>query len=238
MSMLSRAAQLQTSVEELGVLQGLRDQAQALRSRANQFAETHSRIQAAIGYCRILEDNGIAKTFNAGTANALAAYALDLKTRVESDPAVILSPDLDIGPKFIQPLKLLTDRLLKDAENQWSEWLEAQMPQIGSALLEILGRISDFKNAIAVVRAKQQQLGTIARTLPANPQDIATARAHAEELTVAWRELNAENLPQEILEFLRDAGTHQGASLSKLTPAVRAYLEQHQLENSFTVRTR
>lgn len=238
MSMLSRAAQLGTSVQELGVRQGLRNQAQALRSRANQFAEAHDRVQAVIKHCRILTDNGIAKTFNASAGNALAAYALDLKTRVESDPAVILSPDLDIGPKFLAPLKLLTDRLRKEAEDQWSEWLDAQTPQIGSPLLEILGRIPNFKNPIAAVRTKRQQLTTIAETLPVDQQHIAAARALAQELTVAWRELNAENLPQEILEFLRDAGTHQGASLSKLTPAVLAYLAQYRLENSFTVRTR
>ena len=238
MSMLSRAAKLETSVQELGVLRGLRDQAQALRTRANQFADAHARTQAVIGHCRILVDSRIMKTFSAGSGNALAAYALELKTRVESDPAVILSPDLDIGPRFIQPLKLLMDRLQKDAENQWSEWLEGQIPQIGSALLEILGRISDFRTPIAEVRTKQQHLGSIAKTLPSDQQDIATARTLAEEFTIAWRELNAENLPQEILEFLRDAGTHQGASLSKLTPAVLAYLVEHRLQNSFTVRTR
>lgn len=166
MSLLKRASKLQESVRDLDALRGIKHRAQALQSRADQMVSGHSRMRTAIDHYLILAKCGIRIPANTGSARGLALFARELRMKVEADPAVVLSPDLDIGPKFINPLKLLSESLERETVNSWSHWVGTLTPKIGSGLLEILGQIRGLKGQVDRVRGKLQLLRQYAEFAP------------------------------------------------------------------------
>jgi hypothetical protein len=237
-ALLKRASKLQESVRELDALRGMSHRAQALQSRADQMTGGHSRVRTAIDRYLTLSKWGVRIPANTGSARGLALFARELRMKVEADPSVVLSPDLEIGPKFINPLKLLSESLERETVNSWSHWIESLTPKIGSGLLEILGRIRGLRSQVDIVRSKLQVLRGYADSLPSDENDIIEVRGLAKEVEEAWKGLKADSLPSEVVEFLRDAGSNQGAALDKLSPIVRDWLERHALQTSFAIRTR
>ncbi|MGK7944994.1 MAG: hypothetical protein AB4058_11050 [Microcystaceae cyanobacterium] len=48
--------------------------------------------------------------------------------------------------------------------------------------------------------------------------------------------MNAENFPEDVLKFLKAAGSNTGASFDLLTPSVETWIKERNLSNTLRIR--
>jgi len=238
MSLLDRAETLHRGVDELKKWQRVKDQTDALLARAHLFAQEYSRLHRTQKQFSLLLRHGIAVKTSRESVPGLESFARDLNTKIGQDPALVLSPDLDIGPRFITPLKLLNQKLAADILRDWKSWVETKTPNIASDVLAILKQIRSMRKQVETVSNKLQALRLLSERPPSNEGEIEQVDIAAGELLIAWNGLNAGGIPKTVLNFLHSAGTLEGAKLDDLGSDVRSWLEERELLNSFTIRAR
>lgn len=57
-----------------------------------------------------------------------------------------------------------------------------------------------------------------------------------ERLTTAWNSLNSTEVPEEVLDFLKQVVTSNGAPMNLLTPTVQQWLDARGIDSSFRIR--
>jgi hypothetical protein len=56
------------------------------------------------------------------------------------------------------------------------------------------------------------------------------------DLRQAWDALAGGEIPKEVINFLRIAGSSQGADFDQLTPNVQKWFREHELEKTLRIR--
>lgn len=135
------------------------------------------------------------------------------------------------------------DALVEDRNSKttadWHAYVLDLIPSIREDVLDVLGRVVDFRNTVTIIRNELRALKASAEQLPSSEDAIKAVRQGAERMSSAWTTLGGEGLPEEVLTFLREAGDKaQGAPLQRLTSTVREWLSRHNLEDGFVIRMR
>src|SRR5260221_364228 len=112
---------------------------------------------------------------------------------------------------------------------------------------KVLVRRTDEYRTKRALANDAERFATRAKQLGAPTAKLATLRALVREFLVAgvaaavakddaWRHLSGSGIPDEVIDFLRQAGT-SGFSLAKLTPAIQAWLGERDLLGTFRIRS-
>jgi hypothetical protein len=237
-SLLERSSKLAASASELERLREVSQQAKALQSRADSFDADLTRTRLAVDSYRRLAGRGLAIAASTQSAAGIGHFARDLRAKVEADPSVILSPDLNVAPQLRNPLKTLLDDLERATKEAWGSHVENAMPPIKSDLLDVLSRIPGLKSDVDSVRSLWNRLIGLAEKVPSTDEAITFVDTLVGEINKSWQNLDAASLPAEVVTFLRAAIAPTGAALGLLTPTVLNWLQQHQLQGSFAIKTR
>jgi hypothetical protein len=94
--------------------------------------------------------------------------------------------------------------------------------------LDVLRGLQGFETDVRTIESCLTAIDAALTTLPRSTQDIAALEKKIAEIDRTWRNLEGDNVPVDVLAFLRDAGT-RGAMIDQLTENVREWLRAHQL---------
>ena len=98
----------------------------------------------------------------------------------------------------------------------------------------MLERVSAFKPTVQRIRNLDVQIRE-SNSIPQSSEDFDKVDWLIEELKQCWDGLNADEVPEAVLRFLRVAA-NEGASLGLLTPEVKDWLAKHGLIDSLRIR--
>lgn len=236
--LIERAKELNSQIEQyLKVTKAARD-AMPFDTRARQFSEAATRIRGLRTALTALNDIGIATTFSPSNGTALAERASKLRTLLEEDPTAIHDPPFDLKHEFVDRLNAIASSGRKSATEAWGDYIRERANLESEETLKVLAALPQLKAGVNRIRRNRDELIRLSETLP---DDAKTAldrvNVLVEELQSAWSTLDASDIPQDVIAFIRLSAA-QGAPLSTLKPSVIAWLTERGLMDSFRVRLR
>ena len=235
--MLERSEQLAAEVVEINALGAIAHQAEAIRSRATQFEEALAELRLRAGSARQLRDRGMGVEAEVQAAVGVRHSLSQLLDAVTADPAVILGAK-DIQPKMLAPLGRIAASLQEAANQAWGRYVRQRLPAVSGDLLDALSRVPALRPKVEDFRGLRDRALTSAARAPSKAAEFDVMEVLIAQCNEAWRDLDARDIPQDVLVFFREVTAPRGASLLRLTPTVLAWLEEHGLVEAFGIRIR
>ena len=237
MTLLERSEQLSAEVVEINALAAIAHQAEAVRSRAMQFESALAELRLSAGSVQQLRDRRIGVEAEVQAAAGVRHFLSQLLDAVNADPAAIVGVK-DVQPRMLGPLGKIASSLQEAANQAWGRYVRQQLPAVSGDLLDALSRVPALRPKAEHFRGLRDRALASAARAPSKAAEFDVIEVLIAQCNEAWRDLDARDIPQDVLVLFREAATPRGASLSRLTPSVLAWLEEHQLAEAFGIRIR
>jgi hypothetical protein len=118
----------------------------------------------------------------------------------------------------------------------WNNYVQQVAPAINRDVLGVLKKIVAFGPQIRIVEERLAAFERQAEALPRTGADITTLTDSATRTLDAFQQLHTNEIPPEVLQFLRDATSYSGAPLASQTSTVSDWLKAQNLESAFSIR--
>jgi hypothetical protein len=186
-----------------------------------------------------LDQAGVSVDFAPSEGAALAERAETLRVAIRQNPAVINDPPFDLKYDFTDRLRGIAGAAEEATTSAWKAYVARRADFGAEDVLGALGKVSQFASSVAKIRARRAEIGSLGEALPANPAaTVGRIDALLGEHDAAWSELSADDIPPDVIGFIRAAAANEGAALGALTPEVQAWLVRRDLLNAFRIRLR
>jgi hypothetical protein len=239
MSLIERARCLSLELREIGGLKKRAEQADLFEKRAKDLktpAEQLGELEGAvkvIAYLRIptpLLDRSLVKN--------LRDRIIDLKTRYDSDKSVVLDPFPGEEVRWVltTPLSQLPKKVNDALLSAWEKWSSEEVPEVNKDVLDILFSVVSLRNSVVSLRSLKSKAVTACAGLPDGLDDVEHLQRLCGEISFMWQNLAGEGIPEDVLNFLRSAGTQDGANFSLLNETVLDWIDAHGLRGSLRIR--
>ena len=129
----------------------------------------------------------------------------------------------------VSTLKSELEGYLKQA---WADYKRQRIPNTNDELLGLLARIETFKPTVQTIQRLLNQLKVV--DFPKDVQQFEQIDQAIDDLSTAWSSLKSSEVPEAVLNFLRAAAMH-GASIDRLTPEVKDWLDEQGIARFFYV---
>lgn len=236
MSLIERAERLSADIDEIRTLNAIAHQAEAIFSRASQFEDVLKKIRLYAGSACLLQDRGINVVFVIQTQGILH-FLRELQEKIADDPSAVLK-ETGIQQKMLIPIEKAASAIREAADIAWSEYVKQQLPIVGNELVGALSRIPGLRSKVGNFQHLRDQTLDGSSRAPSNDEVFNRTLKLVQQCQQAWKELDAEDIPQEVLVLFREAASSQGADLSSLTPVVLDWLTAHGLVDTLGIRIR
>ncbi len=117
----------------------------------------------------------------------------------------------------------------------WQDHVDERTGKHDIAVLADWEHVPDFRSVARSIRVTETKLLELRSSLPSHEDTFSRLQQLGEELKEAWKKL--ENVPANIMKFLRQASGAEGAPLALLDDEVLEWIRERKLESSFKVRT-
>jgi hypothetical protein len=232
--LIDQSAQLASKIRQLEALRRNTSHAQGFRTRAGQLSGPADALLVLVRVLEVFRQKGIAVDLPVEKAARLLTHVRTLSRQYEEDPASIMQTDEHLRFTFWNPLRDFPKEVDSALRTAWAGFVTDRLPTGRDDLLTVLARIPSFAQQIAVIRQGKLEATRLQQALPQSEEVFAELEALATRLRQAWAQLQAQELPESVLTFLRAAlvGT---ATLQLVTPEVRTWLERQGLLHAFKV---
>lgn len=237
--LLERATALAAKLRDYEKLKGSADEAAQFNTRATQFAAVADSVARVNDGLAGLGSAGVPVAFAPREAAALAQKAQTLRAAIQQSPTAINDPPFDLKYEFTDRLRAVAGAAEQATTLAWKDYVAKRADFGAEDVLSALGKVSQFASSVAKIRARRTEIGSLGEALPANPA-VAVGRIDAllAEHDVAWSELSADDIPRDVIGFIRAAAANEGAALGALTAEVQAWLVRRELLGAFRIRLR
>jgi uncharacterized damage-inducible protein DinB len=227
-----RIRQLPRLIETRSQLKQQSDQLGVFTSRRKQLEELRVRLQLLTATAALLHREGIG-TSRAGMAESIGLLVAEFRSAYAAAPDTALSkPFTQMQEKLVRILEPLE----KSQAEAWAAYATEKLRTLPEELLSILQKIPAFAPTVNEVRTRATALAQKSKTPPRSAEEFEAFQRALEDIDAAWRKLGSDNVPTEVVTFLREAVSQRGAPLDLLTDSVRAWLVSHKVNPSFRIR--
>lgn len=239
MSLFERAQNLSLEIQEIDALKKRADQAELFEKRATALsvpADEMKKLETAITIIASLDIPVLSLDHN--LIGNLNRRIVDLRDRYTFDKNVMLDPfpEEDVRWVFNQPLTQLPQKVKTALLEAWENWAKKNIPEIDGDVLDILGGIVALRESVNTVRFLKVSAETICTSLPNENDDVDQLKQLCKKIADAWHNLAGEGIPNDVLVFLRVAGSRDGARFDLLTTEVLDWLTIHGLRDSLRIK--
>lgn len=207
---------------------------QGFKTRQEQITEYCNQVLEVVEPLRLFRSKGlISGDFAPVVENLLELVQSTLK-EYQQNPECIIDSQNFSRAKFQSSINKLTSTLKQQLLQAWQSYLTRNLPSLNSDLLNVLWKVDAFQPTIHKIRQLNIQINR--DVIPKYQEQFDHAERLIQQLNDTWNTLNAENFPEDVLKFLRAAGSNTGASLDLLTPTVETWIKEHHLSNTLRIR--
>lgn len=230
---LEKAQQLSDLLEHKKNLRKSVDQLKGFKSRKLQLEGFINKLQPLIDTCQVLQNNGVGNAGFGNKAQQLVQIIEDIRLKYQANPNFIYEA------KSLEKLKVSIDcfyiQLNGQTQEIWLMYTVKVIPPTNNELLDVLKRIPAFQHAVRNVRELAQEIEKYKTSPPKTQKQFDDFIIKVEELRHTWGQLGSEDIPEEVLTFLRSAVLN-GASLELLTDRVKDWLNKNGIVSSFRIK--
>jgi hypothetical protein len=228
------AVELVSRIEQKKTMLLQRKNIQAFNSRKNQLIGLSTKLAKVFQTYKVLKEKGIQTEDFKGQLADVMRKLQEVNQKYIDDPSWI--KDQNSLDQLSRKIDKLTIDMTGNFLDVWKEYINQQVPALNTEILSILGKISSFSVTTNEINRIYQNIQTQIRVLPTSTRDVVNMETKCKTLVAKWNQLGADDVPQEVLTFLRGTGTLRGATLSMLTVEVIAWLKQHRLDPYISIK--
>ena len=207
---------------------------QGFQSRQQQIQQAVAGTIPLVQSLRAFHQRGLANFALAQKADTLLIFIANVETKFQQDPEWIIDNENFNEKNFISRIKQLQKALEEQLSEAWRRYRSQKMPSTNNEILNLLDKVSAFKPTVQRIRSLDLQIRE-SNSIPQDSEDFEKVDRLIEQLKQCWDGLNADEVPEAVLRFLRVAA-NEGATLSLLTPEVKDGLAKHNLIDCFRIR--
>lgn len=232
---------LRSRIDELRrVLEGHQEQEQEqvalgrIRKRAEELSEAAIVLSEALQNARTLRAEGVDVPLDAPSGGLIAA--LDATRHTTSEALLDLGGDS--RPIFLKAMADYTDKAGQQVDQAWAMHKRRRpAPDIDDELFELAtGKDSELRTTRERLEG---DLFVLDQRVRPGPGDVEKRRRVIDELNEIAQSVAEQAPAQAVVDFVRAAGSSQGAPLSALDdPDVRAWLDEEGRSSRFRIRPR
>lgn len=211
-------------------------QREGFETRRNELKDMMNQIIPLINLFKLFQSRQlIDRTLVYEVRNQVDQLLSDInlvKDNFNQDSQWILDNQKFKAKDLKRKLNSLINKINQILQILWENYKVNKLPSTNEEILRLLGGINAFKSTVERVNYLRRQ---IPEKLPTNEAEFQQIEETINNLKQTWESLSSENVPENVIYFLRAAGS-QGASLQLLTPDVQNWLDKHQITNSLRIR--
>ncbi|MCW3795384.1 hypothetical protein OM416_27635 [Paenibacillus sp. LS1] len=137
---------------------------------------------------------------------------------------------------YQKTLKNSVEFLEKKLLEYWNKYIQESCPRIQQETLNIFEKISSFQRDIATMKSHLLDIVSLSKQLPLKVSVTDQLKNKINELHFLWEKFGQGNVSEDILIFLKQAGSSNGAPINLYTPSVIRWLEQNGILKHCTIR--
>ncbi len=237
--LLDRAIKLTIRAQEYELANELAMGAMAFSTRANQLEMPVSDLVQLRQLAAEFVDNGIGISFDNSIAQGVAKRAKELLDTFTADPKSLTEGDESFRLQFLPSIRSVSQQLKAALETGWQQRVDMELEALPQDVLAALETVSSYRANILTIRRCDEEAKRLRSTLPeigAVASCLAVLAQTIKTKEQAWQALKGSELPDEVIDFLKLAGTH-GFSLANLTFPITQWLSERGLLGSFRIRS-
>ncbi len=207
---------------------------QGFQSRQQQIEQAVAGTLPLVQCLRAFHQKGIANFALAQKADTLLIFIADVEVKFQEEPEWIIDNENFNEKNFISRIKQLQKALEEQLSEAWRRYRNQNKPSTNNEILNLLDKVSAFKPTVQRIRSLDLQIRE-SNSIPQSIEDFEKVDRLIEQLKQCWDRLDADEVPEAVLRFLRVAA-NEGATRSLLTPEVEDWLTKHRLIDSLRIR--
>ena len=233
--LVDQAKQVKSDVETL-------QKARQNRDQKNQFRSQHDKLHGLVEDVRplaekmsVLREEGIDVEYQGKNLNQVLERIERVKAEFEDDASWIIQPENDLSDleKWIRERH--RDKIQRRIQSAWRDYYQDQVSDLSDDLLHVLKKFDDFRESVQTIQKISDQLQGWKGEPPQTKDSLETFQKLAETRQSTWEELRSDEMSEDVLNFLVEAGT-EGATVDQLTDEVHTWLERNDLLDHVRIR--
>lgn len=208
---------------------------QGFQSRQQQIEQAVAGTLPLVQCLRAFRKKGIANLDLTQKAGELLKFIANVEAEFKADPEWIIGNENFNKRNFNFRIEQLQKALEEQLSQAWRRYRNQNKPSNNNEILNLLYKISAFKPTVERIRSLDLQIQEL-NSIPQSSEDFERVDELIEQLKQCWDRLDADEVPEAVLRFLRVAATNEGATLRLLTPEVKDWLTKHNLIDSLRIR--
>ena len=237
--LLDRAIQLTSRAREYKLASELANEAQAFTTRVGQLEVPINELVLLRQLAMEFADNGVEVPFDNSVALGVVRRAKELLNAFIDNPKSLTEGDESFRQQFLPGIRSVSQQLKVALGFGWQQRVDKELEALPQDVLTALETISDYRAQIQTIRRCDEEAGQLRSSLPALGDVASRLAALTKTVTtkeLAWQSLKGSELHDEVIDFLKKAGTH-GFSLADLTVSITQWLSDRALLGSFQIRS-
>lgn len=202
------------------------------KTRQIDIEQIEKDLNSLVESLQTFKDKGIYGFTLMQEVDDFLSQVIDIEKQFKTDHKSLLEP------KRIKTLevksKTLRAAITRQLSQMWIAYRNSHVPTIDKKFLSALEMIPNFSKTVVQVEKLSSQIEAI--DYPKNHDQFEKSEDIIAQLITAWSSLNSDEVPTEVLRFLKEATTTNGAPMNLLTPTVQQWLDAKGIGSSFRIR--
>ena len=216
-------------------LQNYAKNLQGFQSRQQQIEQAVAETIPLVQSLRAFRQKGITNFHLTQKAEILLTFIANVEAEFKKKPEwIIPNENFNNKKNFTSRIEQLQNSLREQLNQSWWLYRRQKMPSTNNEILNLLDKVSAFKPTVERIRSLDLQIRE-SHSIPQSIEDFEKVDRLIEQLKQCWDRLDADEVPEAVLHFLRVAA-NEGATRSLLTPEVEDWLTKHRLIDSLRIR--
>lgn len=232
--LLQKSHQLSELSQKTMNLRKYAENFQGFQSRQKQIEQAVAGTIPLVQSLRAFHERGIANLDLTQKADSLLKFIANVEAKFQEDPQWIIDNENFNNKIFTVAVNQLQNSLREHLIQAWRRYRIEKMPNTNKEVLNVLDKVSAFKPTLQRIRYLELQIQD-SNSIPESLEDFAKVDRLIEQLKQCWDKLDADEVPEAVLDFLRVAA-NEGATRSLLTPEVEDWLTKHGLIDALRIR--
>ena len=233
--LVDKAQQVKDNVEALQKARQNRDQEDQFRRQHKKLHRLVKEVRPLAEKMRVLREEGIDVDYQGKNLDQVLQRIEHVKAEFEDDASWIIQSENDLSDldKWIRERH--RDKIQRRIQSAWRDYYQDQVSDLSDDLLRVLKKFDDFREPVQTIQKLSDQLQSWKDDPPQTKDSLENFQKLAEKRQSTWEELRSDEMSEDVLNFLVEAGT-EGATIDQLTDEVHTWLERNDLLDHVRIR--
>ena len=225
--LVEQAKAVQRQIQKLEKVRENEKRRDEFAQRESMLADLVEDLEPLAKKMKVLSANGIKVDYDGTALQQLVQKVDQVREQFDEDAQWIIQRENDLSDLKRWMLNH-QNKIRRKIQSAWMTHYQQRVPELSHDLLDVMGRIEGFQEPVQTIRQCNRRLEKFKDKAPATQERYDAFTTSVEKRTSTWNRLGSEDLSEDVVNFLRDAGK-KGARVHQFTETVREWLDENDL---------